>query len=71
MDTIHVARMLQVLTTNPGWLGALRAERVYMLTRDHTYDHVAAQLGVGVNAVNKAVTAHRRRANAPTDERGL
>lgn len=71
MDTVDAARMLQVLTTNPSWLGALRAERVYMLTRGHTYDHVAALLGVGANAVNKAVTAHNRRTQPPTSERAL
>lgn len=60
MDPVRAARMLQMLTTTPSWLGQLRVERVYALTRAHTYDEVAALLGVGFHAINKAVKTHRR-----------
>lgn len=46
-------------------LGALRRAAVYELTRRRTYAEVAADLGVSVAAVNKAVTEHRRD-TAPT-----
>jgi hypothetical protein len=36
---------------------------VFELTRSTSYDEVAARLHVSSSAVNKAVTAHRRRTN--------
>jgi hypothetical protein len=65
LDPLHATLMLQVLTTNPSWLGALRAERVHQLTRHESYDQVAAELGVGRDAIRKAVKAHNRRTTPP------
>lgn len=44
---------------------AIRAEAIYEATRARTYGEVADQLGTGVGAIRKAITAHnQRRASA-------
>lgn len=67
MDELGAARMLQMLTTHPRWLGELRAAVVYGLTRDPQYDYktLGVELGVSRDAINKAVTAHNRQATHP------
>jgi hypothetical protein len=42
-------------------VSAVGDEAVFEMTRVESYEVVAARLGVSVAAVNRAVTAHRRR----------
>lgn len=44
-----------------GVLGRERTVAIYAATRDHSYEEVAEQLGISTAAVNKAITAYRRR----------
>lgn len=69
-DELDAARMLQMLTTHPRWLGELRAAAVHGLTRDYEYKALGAELGVSRDAINKAVTAHNRRSAHPAGHGG-
>lgn len=66
LPDIPRARVLSALLdgNNLRHLVAIRREAIYRATRADgaTYATVAAELGVSVAAVNKAVTAHRRSA---------
>lgn len=63
LDPIERARRApDLIDRAKGTLSAIRREAIHEATRETSWDDVAAQLGVSVGAVNKAITAYRREA---------